>query len=565
MKRFKEFITRQHFIFWFITAALTVPNVMMFFTESTSTLTRVVQIVLPFAFYWWAMTLSAKPGKMFWALFIVAFYDAFQIVLLKLYGETPLAVDMLLNVTTTNVTEVDELLGNLLPAVSFAVILYMMCIILSIVSIRKKEPLARITRLAERRRALIALAVAVPLLVANYFVTPGFKARIDIFPVNAAFNTGLAVQRFYQTSRYEDTSSHFSYHATATRPDSVPQITVLVIGETARADNFAIYGYPRPTTPHLSAMSDLVVYRDAITMSNTTHKSVPLLLSAVGNETWDSIYHQKGIITAFNEAGYQTVFYSNQRRNHSFIDFFGSEAHEVVFTKDSVAITDNVLDSELKRLVQNRLQRYDGGKLLIVVHCYGSHFNYSDRYPESDAAFKPDNVIQAEKSQRDKLINAYDNTIHFDDTLLNDIIAMLKQQNVPAVLAFTSDHGEDIYDDERDKFLHASPLPTYYQLRVPMLFWASAQFHERYPLLWRNLDAHKALPISTNMVLFHTMLQLSGISTSFLDKSLALTDETFKPRRRLYVTDHNEYHPLDSVGLKPLDIEQFRKHGLQYP
>ena len=31
------------------------------------------------------------------------------------------------------------------------------------------------------------------------------------------------------------------------------------------------------------------------------------------------------------------------------------------------------------------------------------------------------------------------------------------------------------------------------------------------------------------------------------------------------LTDHNEYVPLSKSGLKELDIEQFRKHGLQYP
>ena len=566
MKRFKEILSNQKFIFWFITISLIVTNVMMFFTESTSLLTRLVQIVLPFAIYWFVMTLGKKPGKMFWWLFIVAFYDAFEIVLLKLYGETPLAVDMLLNVTTTNVTEVNELLSNLLPAVLFAVILYMACIVLSIVSIRKKEPLDADYRKKQRKRSLVLLAVGVVMLIANYFVTPSFKLRNDVFPFNAAYNTRLAVQRVIKTSQYEETSRDFSYHATSALPDSVPQITVLIIGETARADNWGIYDYERNTTPRLAAIDDLVVYRDAITMSNTTHKSVPLLLSPVASEAWDSLYHRKGIISAFNEAGYRTAYYSNQRRNHSFIDFFGEEAQDVVFTKDSVAITENVSDDALKGLVERRLAAYDGGRLLIVVHCYGSHFNYRDRYPASQAYFKPDNVLAAERSQRDKLINAYDNTIRFDDNLIADIIDMLRTKDVPALLAFTSDHGEDIYDDERDRFLHASPLPTYYQLRVPLFMWSSPQYQERYPDKWQNLSTHRDIAVSTNMVLFHTLLDMSGVHTAYLKPTLALSSDKYTPMmRRLFVTDHNDFITLDRAGLKPLDIEMFRKNHLQYP
>lgn len=566
MKRFKELITDQKFIFWFIVVGLSVPNVLMFFTESTSLMTRIVQLILPPAFYWFMMTLTRKPGKMFWWLFIFAFYDAFQIVLLKLYGETPLAVDMLLNVTTTNVTEVNELLSNLLAAVAFAVILYMTCIVLSIVSLRSKQVLDSVFRKAQRKLAGMALGVAIAALGANYFVSDGFKAQNDIFPINATYNTFLAVDRFYRTANYSKTSANFSYRATSCVDDTTSLIAVVVIGETARADDFGIYGYSRPTTPRLAALGDeLVVYRDVMTMSNTTHKSVPLLMTDVACAAWDSIYTRKGMISAFKDAGFKTAYFSNQRRNHAFIDFFGEEADEVVFTKDSVPITANVLDSELKRLVEERLKKYDGGKLLIVVHCYGSHFNYRDRYPAGQAVFKPDNVISADKNQRDKLINAYDNTIHFADQLLGDIIQLLDSQDVASVLAFTSDHGEDIYDDSRDRFLHASPLPTYYQLRVPLLFHASSQYRDLFSDKWQNIASHHDIPVTSNIVFFHTMLDLAGIQSPYLKHGLALSDKSFKPSQRLYVNDHNEYLPLDKAGLKQLDIDRFNHNKLQFP
>ena len=67
---------------------------------------------------------------------------------------------------------------------------------------------------------------------------------------------------------------------------------------------------------------------------------------------FDSIYHQKGIITAFKEAGYQTAFFSNQRYNHSFIDFFGKEADTFDFIKeDSLDSAYNPSDDELLALV----------------------------------------------------------------------------------------------------------------------------------------------------------------------------------------------------------------------
>ena len=110
------------------------------------------------------------------------------------------------------------------------------------------------------------------------------------------------------------------------------QVYVLVIGDTARACNFGLYGYERKTTPLLDKMEGLVTFTDVLTQSNTTHKSGPMLLSAASAEYYDCLYRQKGIITAFKEAGFHTAFFSNQLPNHSFIDFLGMEADAVSYT-----------------------------------------------------------------------------------------------------------------------------------------------------------------------------------------------------------------------------------------
>ena len=109
----------QRILYWVFLCMLILPNVIMLFTESTSSLTRITGVVLPFALYWLAYSMWKKPGKAFWWLFIFIFFAAFEIVLLYLFGESPIAVDMFLNVTTTNVTEVNELLMDLIPAVAF--------------------------------------------------------------------------------------------------------------------------------------------------------------------------------------------------------------------------------------------------------------------------------------------------------------------------------------------------------------------------------------------------------------------------------------------------------------
>lgn len=568
MKNFYEIFKwtgNQRVLFWVFLGILIFPNLVMLYTESTTWLTKITSVVLMFGLYWLSFAMWKKPGNAFWWLFIFFFFGAFEIVLLFLFGESPIAVDMFLNVTTTNISEVHELLSDLIPAVAFVFFLYIPAMILAVVSIKNKKELTPGFLKKQRILSIPVILVGIGMLVSNYYVSPYFKIRNDIFPLNVCYNLGLSIKRVYKTSNYEKTSAHFTYNAKSNRTDSINEIYVLMIGETLRADNLSVYGYERNTTPNLAQMdSSTVVFRDAFTMSNTTHKSVPMLLSPIASEAFDSIYYRKGIITAFKEAGFSTAFYSNQRRNHSFIDFFGCEADDVLFLKDSVSVTANINDFQLVNLFKKRIESYTGGKLLIVLHCYGSHFNYQDRYLTNRAVFKPDYIPSADKKYRDRLINSYDNTVVQADEFFNRVATVLEQTGVNSAIVFTSDHGEDIFDDERGRFLHASPLPTYYQVRVPLIVWTSKSYRETYKDIWDNLKGNKDVPISTNKVVFHTLLDMCGVDTHFKINQNALSNKDFKESKRMYVNDHNEFLPFERAGFKKQDVEQFKLHGLKY-
>ncbi len=565
-KGFKDIITNPVVLFWTFLVMLVLPCVAMFFTESTGLLTRVVQILLPLSCYWILMTLSTRPARMFWWLFLFIFIDAFQVVLLFLFGESPIAVDMFLNVVTTNVTEVDELLGSLIPAVSTVFIIYGGGIVISIIALKAGGELSREFLKRQRRYGVMLLVPSVLLVGVNYVVDKRFAIQDDVFPINGCYNLCLSVDRFVDQQRYDQTSSHFTFNATSQRADSIPEVYVMIIDETVRADNMAIYGYERNTTPHLSAMGDqLVVYRDALTMSNTTHKSVPSLLTAIASEEWDSLYTQKGIFTAFNEAGYKTSFYSNQRRNHSFIDHLGSEAQDVVFAMDSVSVGGAQSDDVLLDLFARRMAQYKGEKLFVVLHCYGSHFKYCDRYPRGTGKFVPDEIPSADKEYKPNMVNAYDNTILYTDNFVWRVTTMLDSLHVAAAMFYTSDHGEDIYDDSRNRFLHASPIPTYYQIHVPLLLWGSTTYIEQHPDVWANVRSHVNNPVNTNMVAFHTLLDMAGINARLVKPGLALGNAQFAPVQRLYINDHNEYRTLDNAGLKQLDVDMFKKNNIAYP
>ena len=142
----------------------------------------------------------------------------------------------------------------------------------------------------------------------------------------------------------------------------------------------------------------------------------------------------------------------------------------------------NPSDNELLKLVAKELGK-GVSRQFIVLHTYGSHFNYKERYPAEQAFFLPDMPVDAEVKYKDNLINAYDNSIRYTDNFLVRLIDMLREQHVNSALIYTSDHGEDIFDDNRHLFLHASPVPSYYQIHVPFFIWMSDNYRQRYPSL----------------------------------------------------------------------------------
>lgn len=566
MKRFKEIYQwccepRQLFFLFII--VLAIPNVALFFTEQMPLLVRICNIILPVSVYWMVMTLSRKPGKIIWILFPFVFFAAFQLVLLYLFGQSIIAVDMFLNLLTTNSGEAMELLDNLLPAVIGVFVVYLPTLALGIVSITGNKKLDQYFIYRQRRYARMTMGVGVILTALCYADHEDYALKLDMYPVNVCYNLTLAIERAGETAGYQESSKDFTFGAQATHDKDEAEIYVLVVGETARACNFGLYGYERNTTPLLDKTEGLVAFTDVLTQSNTTHKSVPMLLSGASAENYNRIYREKGIITAFKEAGFHTAFFSNQRPNHSFIDFFGMEADEWKFIKEDAPEETNISDDELLKLVDKQLN--DGHrKLFIVLHMYGSHFNYKERYPSDMAVFRPDSLTDAKYENREYLLNAYDNTICYTDGFLASLIEMLQRTNASSAMLYTSDHGEDIFDDDRHLFLHASPVPSYYQIHVPFLVWMSDNYRKNYPDFLKNAEINRQKNISSSASFFQTMLELGGIDTPSRNDSLSVINASYTEKNRVYLNDHNEARSLNDIGMREEDFTMLQTKGIVY-
>lgn len=552
-----RFTLSPQFLFFYTIIVLLVPNVTLSITEGMPLAAAVANVLLPACLYTLLMSLSGKTGRQVWILFPLVFFAAFQMVLIYLYGSGVIGVGMFLNLVTTNPDEALELLDNLVPALVIVFVLYLPLLFIAGMQWARHTRLEATRRRSWRRAALLGLAASAVYTAALYVAYPKgeekkgrFEYRVedDMYPFNVFYNLGLAVRESYNSAHYQERVAHFKFCAVATHPADSAEVYVLVVGETARSRNFQLYGYKRPTNPLLSREQGLIVYTGVRTQSNTTHRSVPMLLTAATADDHDRLYHEKGILAAFGEAGFHTAFFSNQLPNHSYIDFLGEEAHDVRFIKKGKSAK-LFYDVELLPYVKSELAR-GYRKLFIVLHMYGSHFNYRDRYARSRALFLPDTPTEAEPANRPQLLNAYDNTIVETDYILARLIDMLRGEHCAAALLYTSDHGENIFDDKRKLFLHASPKPSEYDTDVPLLIWTSPAYDRQNPAVVGNLRRNRHKGVESNASVFPTMLSMAGIQAKARVDSLSLTNPAYRLGVRYYLNDHNHGVPLSAWGIK---------------
>ncbi len=561
IEKHRKVKTRSRFttlltVYFFV--ALIIPNCVLANTEPYSGWTDEALILLPLGFYMmWSVALR-RSGVMIWLGFPFIFFCAFQIVLLYLFGNSIIATDMFTNLLTTNPGEAGELLGNIYPSVVLVCVLYLPLLWLAAREIAHKRYITRTSRLNIGLTGAALFALGLIALWPAYRVSEEKHVlRDEIFPLNVLYNLGLSGSEFRKAHNFDKTSEGFSFEARRAAQLPEREIYVYIIGEAARAMNWQLYGYERETNPRLARMDDVVVFRNMLTQSNTTHKSVPLILSSVATDEHEELYRRKGLPALFNEAGFETWFISNQSPQGAMIDNLAHDASHVIYIRSPRQ--DMQLLDEMRKVIN----RSEARKILFILHCYGSHFSYHQRYPREFARFLPDDDVAIAPQHRHFLVNAYDNSILYTDHFLAETIEFLRSlEGTSAAMLYCADHGEDLIDDRRERFLHASPTTTAYQLYVASLAWFSEVYCRSFPEKVAAARANETAPATTH-ALFHTMADMASIQGRCLTTKVSLVSSDFDWNApRFYLNDHNEAVPYAKTGLREEDFVVFDRYGI---
>jgi len=463
----------------------------------------------------WQKALSTHSGSMLFALSLLVLLTGIHALLLGLLlwrwnGKVLLSVlllstafavhymnrfnvyldaDMLQNVLATDIREASELLTpSLLGSLLFYAVL----------------PITALWRVRwQHSPCLRALLHRLLFLLATTVITFG-GALLCFQEISALLRNHrevryLATPINYLAALYKNIAATRPLHKQAKIPlgldarvlprsdNSRPRLLVLVIGETARAQNWGLNGYVRQTTPHLAQIG-VINFPDVHACGSSTEVSLPCMFSALGRRNYDQrqIRNQQSLLHVLEHAGISTLWRDNQSGCKGVCEGLPVERLHEAKVAD-ICADGRCLDEILLHDLPNQIRQQPGDQV-IVLHQLGNHGPaYFLRYPPEFRQFTPtcDNADLG-RCSREEIVNSYDNALLYTDYFLAQTIATLRAlDDYDTAMIYVSDHGESL--GEKGLYLHGMPyaIAPREQLQVPMVIWVSETFATN-----RQLDVH---------------------------------------------------------------------------
>ncbi|GAB4413158.1 MAG: phosphoethanolamine--lipid A transferase EptA [Sideroxydans sp.] len=309
-------------------------------------------------------------------------------------------------------------------------------------------------------------------------------------------------------------------HATAGHARKT--VVVLVIGESARAANFSLYGYARDTNPELRA-AGAIALPGARACSTYTTASVQCLLAHVDTSSV-LVHNDEALPSYLQRHGVDTLWRTrNWGEPPLKVNSYQRDSELVGTCHGAHCAYDEVLLTGLAE----RINASTSDKVFVVLHQSGSHGpDYFNHYPPDGEKFAPVcRSVQLQDCTADAVTNAYDNTILYTDRFLGATIHLLRDlPDADTLLVYISDHGESL--GEYGLYLHGTPyaLAPEVQKEIPYIVWMSDSFKQRKWLdtaaLARAHHAHETV--------FHSIMG-----------AFDLASDIYQPQLNIFIDAHS--------------------------
>ena len=370
-----------------------------------------------------------------------------------------------------------------------------------------------------------------------------------IFPISVLYSIKAVKAQYNLLNKYAPIKNAFKFNAIQDGNINDQQIHILVVGESASFYHWTASGYHRKTTPRIDTTSNLYLFNNTHSVGFITEFALPIMLTGIDSDKFEEHSKQKSILSAFAETGFKTYWISTHLES-GYIKSHSDEASEKVLITNFDYQTKNFRDDSylLKQLdsVINAL----GKKKFIVLHIYGSHYDYSTRYPEKFDVFKPSNKTvftkATDRKNKQVIINSYDNSILYTDYILDSVIKRVKKETVNSAILYMSDHGENLFDDQRNLSQHSYTEPSKFISSIPFFIWTSDKFKTDFPNKINAIKTNLHKRNSTENLLY-TFTDLVGIHHRLSDSTKSLSSLAFKERQTYILGDGFKRFNTDSL------------------
>ncbi|MET0936928.1 MAG: phosphoethanolamine--lipid A transferase [Luteibacter sp.] len=375
--------------------------------------------------------------------------------------------------------------------------------------------------------AAVAMLVVPPMLVGRNYVyfQRNHRVMYDVFnPYAALSGTFHYLQR--DVFAHKKTMTPIGMDATLAPGAAMAakkRVVVLVVGETARAENQSLQGYARETNPEMKRLG-AIYFSDAWSCGTATTVSVPCMFSNMTREKFDKPVAKAhwNVLDVLQHAGVDVFWRDNDEGCKDVClrvpndDVTGAKTAGLC---DANGCQDDILIADLPgRLARMR------SPALLVLHIKGSHGpDYYHRYPPAFAVFKPGcDTAEVQTCTYAQTVASYDNTILYTDHILGRVVEALKAApDIDSAMMYLSDHGESL--GENDVYLHGADWATApsQQKHIPMLMWLSPGWVQDAGVRLDCMAQRRTQPASQDNV-FHTLLGFFDTRTSVYEPKLDL-------------------------------------------
>ncbi|EIF43040.1 transmembrane sulfatase [gamma proteobacterium BDW918] len=318
-----------------------------------------------------------------------------------------------------------------------------------------------------------------------------------------------------------------------------PVLMVLVVGETARAQNFSLSGYHRDTNKNLKD-KDIIYYSDVDSCGTSTAVSLPCIFSNLSRQKFsrEDAANSENLLDVLKKLPLDVAWVDNNSGCKGVcanIDF----SH--VVSGGQFCDGDNCYDEALL----GALDRPQLTDKVIVLHQSGSHGPaYYKRSPEGSKEYLPEcRTNQLQDCTREEIVNAYDNSIAYTDLFVSKLIERLQvlSKDFDTAMIYVSDHGESL--GESGMYLHGAPyfMAPEEQTKVPMLMWLGDAYTSRFGIDRDCLKNNASSNYSHDNV-FSTVLGMLDIETKEKNRSLDIVGPCMAGNKAMKLSEAGYKH-----------------------